>query len=88
MGIELLKDPRFASRASKLPAVRTIQKYRSDFCAKGNLALVDKRSQSGNYNIRYDDILRDVVLDLLEESYLASDRMTMTDLACSLGSII
>ncbi|SEL25745.1 Mu transposase, C-terminal [Roseovarius nanhaiticus] len=81
MGIELQKDPRFASRSSKLPAVRTIQKYRSDFCAKGNLALVDKRSQSGNYTIRYDDILRDVVLDLLEESYLASDRMTMTDLA-------
>lgn len=80
IGIELQKDSRFASRASKLPAVRTIQKYRTEYCAMGRLALVDKRDQSGNYTVRYDDILLEVVLDLLEESYLASDRMTMTDL--------
>ncbi|MCF6431085.1 Mu transposase C-terminal domain-containing protein [Leisingera sp. MMG026] len=80
IGIELQKDSRFASRASKLPAVRTIQKYRTEYCAMGRLALVDKRDQSGNYTVRYDDIFLEVVLDLLEESYLASDRMTMTDL--------
>ena len=31
ISIELQKDPRFAPRASKLPAVRTIQKYRKDY---------------------------------------------------------
>ena len=77
---ELIKDSRFASRASKIPAKRTIQKYRADFCEKGSLALVDKRPQSGNYTVRYDDIFLETVLDLLEESYLASDRMTMADL--------
>ncbi|MFG6559024.1 Mu transposase C-terminal domain-containing protein [Sulfitobacter sp. 1A15299] len=80
IGIELQKDPRFAPRASKLPAVRTIQKYRKDYCAMGQLALVDKRDQSGNYTVRYDEVFLEVVLDLLEESYLTSDRMNMTDL--------
>jgi transposase InsO family protein len=78
--IKLQNDPRFASRASKLPAVRTIQKYRQDYCAMGQLGLVDKRDQSGNYTVRYDEVFLEVVLDLLEESYLTSDRMNMTDL--------
>ena len=78
--INLQKDPRFASRASKLPAVRTIQNYRKGYCAKGQLALVDKRNQSGNYTVRYDEIFLEIVLDLLDDSYLTSDRMNMTDL--------
>ncbi|MEE4208443.1 MAG: Mu transposase C-terminal domain-containing protein [Parvularcula sp.] len=77
---DIEKDPRFASRGSDLPAIRTLQKYRTDFCAMGSLALVDKRNQSGNYTARYDDVFREVVLDLIEDSYLTSDRMTMTDL--------
>ena len=77
---ELEKDPRFAWRATRVPAVRTIQKYRTDFCAKGSLALVDNRSQSGNPIERYDHLFREVVLDLLEESYLTSDLMTLSDL--------
>ncbi|UWR33529.1 Mu transposase C-terminal domain-containing protein [Sulfitobacter sp. W027] len=78
--IKLQNDPHFASRASKLPAVRTIQKYRKDYCTMGQLGLVDKRNQSGNYTVRYDEIFREVVLDLLESSYLTSDRMNMTEL--------
>jgi len=80
IGLELQKDPRFASRASKLPAVRTIQNYRKDYCAMGQLGLVDKRVQSGNFTVRYDKIFREAVLDLLESSYLTSDRMNMTQL--------
>ncbi|MDF3361499.1 DDE-type integrase/transposase/recombinase [Sulfitobacter sp. Ks41] len=80
IGIELQKDPRFAPRASKVPAIRTIQKYRQDYCAVGQLGLVDKRDQSGNYTVRYDEVFLEVVLDLLEESYLTSDRMNMTAL--------
>ena len=80
IGIELQKDPRFAPRASRLPAVRTIQKYRKDYCGMGQLALIDKRNQSGNYTVRYDEIFLEVVLDILENSYLTSDRMDMTEL--------
>lgn len=78
--INLQQDPHFASRASNLPAVRTIQKYRKDYCAMGQLGLVDKREQSGNFTVRYDEVFLGVVLDLLEDSYLTSDRMNMTEL--------
>lgn len=77
---DLKNEPRFAARAAKVPAVRTIQNYLKEYEAKGNLALCDKRSQSGNRTIRYDELFRETVLDLLEESYLTSDRMTVTAL--------
>lgn len=78
---EVEREPRFASRAGKLPSVRTIQNYRKQHAEKGSLALMDKRSMSGNRTVRYDDLFREIVLEVLEESYLGTDRMTEAALA-------
>lgn len=76
----LKSDPRFSPRASALPSVRAVQNWRKNFVSKGSLGLIDNRFQSGNKVARYDDLFKEIVLELLEEAYLSSDRMTMTDL--------
>ena len=78
MKADLESEPRFASRA--VPSVRTIQNYGKQYANYGSLALIDKRFQSGNRTARYDDLFREIVLDVLEESYLRTDRMTETAL--------
>ena len=80
IGNDFAKDSRFAARAANLPSKRTIQKYRTEHAAQGSLALIDKRYQSGDRTVRYDETFLNAVLDLLDDSYLTSDRMTMTDL--------
>lgn len=80
---DLESEPRFAFRA--VPSKRTIQNYRKQHAEKGSLALIDKRFQSGNRTVRYDDLFREIALDVLEESYLGTDRMTETALVNTVG---
>jgi transposase InsO family protein len=81
LGEDIRNDPRYSGYAAKIPRKRTIQLWRTNFAVKGSRALFDQRYQSGNHEPRYDEIFREIVLDLLDESYLSSDRMTMNDLA-------
>lgn len=74
------QDPRFGYRAMDFPSKRTIQNWRAQLVDKGPRAMFDNRSNSGNRNSRHDAIFEEIVLDLLDRSFLKSDRYTVTAL--------
>ena len=74
-------DERFANRTKNFPTKRTIQMWQKSHRELGANALVDKRHLSGNRAKRHDAIFEEIVLDLLEERFLTSDRYTAKSLA-------
>lgn len=79
--------PEFALRAMNFPSKRAIQEWRARMLKKGSKALVDNRFNSGNRAPRYDTIFHEIVMDLLERSFMKSDRFTMTELVRQASSL-
>lgn len=77
----LAANPAFASREKPFPTPRSIQNWRSKSLREGRSALEDKRFQSGNRTDRHDWRFEEIVYDLVEDQYLASDRKTVNALA-------
>lgn len=82
---ELATDPRFAEFTCRFPSVRTLQNWREKYIKKGSSSLRDARDLSGNRVTRHSKIFEDIVLDMLDETFLTSDRMTITQLARAAG---
>lgn len=79
---QLEEEGYFAAYAAEMPAVRTIQHWRKRVHLKGHSGLVDSRSsESGNRTARHDEDFEQIVLDIVEEQYVRSDRVTVTYVA-------
>ena len=82
---DVMADPRFEAFARQFPSVRTLQTWRATYIRKGSSSLRDSRDASGNRTMRHSGIFEDIVLDMLDETFLTSDRMTVTQLTRSAG---
>ncbi len=71
-----LADLRFAKHAERFPGVRAIQKWIKAHREQGDVGLEDGRYRSGNRTTRNDALFEEIVLDILEEQYLRTDRKT------------
>lgn len=71
----------FTNLARKFPSQRTIEDWTRKYKEGGPKALVPRRSNSGNRKSRYDPVICEIVLDLIEQKYSISDRVTLSDLA-------
>ncbi|MCD9147192.1 MULTISPECIES: Mu transposase C-terminal domain-containing protein [Rhodobacterales] len=74
-------------RKKGFPTVRTLQIWLKLWLQGGEPNLLEKSGNSGNYLPRHDHVFDDIVHDLLEKSYIASDRYTIKSLTAEAGSI-
>ncbi|MGI3169910.1 hypothetical protein ACRARG_12195 [Pseudooceanicola sp. C21-150M6] len=82
---ELMGDPRFDAFTEQFPSVRTLQTWRTNYLRKASGSLRDSRDASGNRTTRHSAIFEDFVLNMLDETFLTSHRMTITQLTRSAG---
>ncbi|MBY6159429.1 DDE-type integrase/transposase/recombinase [Mameliella alba] len=79
---QLEAEGQFASRSTNMPSIRTIQNWRKRVHQNGASALVDSRSlNSGNRIPRHEPEFEEIVLDIINEQYVKSDRVTVTYVA-------
>lgn len=67
-------------RAGGFPSLRTIKAWDSSDRRKGETGLRPKHCKKGNCTPRFDVLFEQITLDLLEDRFLTSDRMTITSL--------
>lgn len=78
---KMSQDPRYQKRQKPFPSLRTVKGWQAIMRSKGISDLRPKTKLSGNRNARHDRIFEDIVLETAEEGYLASDRITVRQLA-------
>ncbi|MEH6478375.1 MAG: hypothetical protein V7727_21970, partial [Sneathiella sp.] len=78
--LDFINDPYARSRKDGFPSLRTIQSWDTIDRTKGTDGLRPKHARKGNRTPRFDVQFEDIVLNILEEDFLVSDRMTISTL--------
>ncbi|SLN11014.1 Integrase core domain protein [Falsiruegeria litorea R37] len=74
-------------RVGGFPSLRTVKKWDTDDRNKGEAALRPQHKNKGNRTPRFDLLFENITLDILEERFLTSDRMSITKL-CKLARAV
>ncbi|KUJ77870.1 hypothetical protein AVO45_07800 [Ruegeria marisrubri] len=82
---EFANDPKFLAAGIGVPSIRSIQNYRKIRRDLGDAGLVPKDHLKGNRTARHDLLFEEIVLDLLEEFYLTSDRLSISEIVAVAG---
>lgn len=78
--LDFATDTYASRRVGGFPSLRTIKAWDSADRRKGEIGLRPRHHKKGNRTPRYDVLFEKITLDILEERFLTSDRMTITKL--------
>lgn len=74
-------------RVGRFPSLRTVQLWEKADRSKGEAALRPKHKNKGNRTPRFDLLFENITLEIIEDRFGTSDRMTATKL-CKLARVI